>query len=477
MDKKVGFYFSTESGNTYFYDDSNGNVSFSENPDNDEFLFDENEELYTDFTGDISTVSNYLKNNGFSQMLLVVTEKCNLRCKYCIYSGNYNNQREHGINNMSFETAKKAIDRFYITQMNAIRNNALHMPLIGFYGGEPLMNFELIKQSVNYAKEIFKYNITFLVTTNGTVMNDEIAEFLIDNNFALSVSLNGDETENDRLRVFENGSGIFNSIMKNMSFLREKNHEYFNKHVTFIGCYDWRSDLDAINSFCKSNYNDIPEIARLTLVSDYFTDWYSKFSEDEKKSFFNKRTEIGNNLADKLAENEQPEPIERLLFAGVFTDILNRYVNMPNSSVHPPFMPYTGSCIPGTKICVLPNGNVQCCEKINNSRPIGNVDEGLDMQAIIDMLKDYYETMAPVCSKCPVKHLCPICFTACLDDDGKFNRSQIGDCRKVRESVRERFTYVYNILERGVQPDTLLNLNKNRFNSEKSMALKGGKTV
>ena len=85
-----------------------------------------------------------------------------------------------------------------------------------------------------------------------------------------------------------------------------------------------------------------------------------------------------------------------------------------------------------------------------------------DIQAINDMLRDYYETMSPICSKCPVKRLCPICFTACLGDDGKFTRSQIGDCKNVHESVRNKFTYVYNLLEKGVRADKLLSLNADR---------------
>lgn len=463
MKRKTGFYFTTNLGNTYFYNDDDGNVTLSKNCCDEPFVFDNDTDEVIPFYGDNNTISQYLRHNGFSQMLLVVTEKCNLRCKYCIYSGNYDNQRKHGTNVMSFETAQKAIDQFYKTQMEAIASNALHIPLLGFYGGEPLMNLPLIKQCVHYAKKLFNDNIRFLVTTNGTIMSEDIADFLIENKFALSISLNGDEKENDRLRVFENNSGTFATIMNNVKKLRERDEEYFRKNVTFIGCYDWKSDLDAINNFCKENEYNIPEIVRLTLVSDYFTDWYEQFTPEEKRTFFDKKKAIGESLVKKLVNGEKIEPIERLLYAGTFTEVLNRCVNMPLSNFHPLFLPYSGSCVPGTKICVLPNGTIHCCEKINNTRPIGNVDEGINIQAIIDLLKDYYETMAPVCSKCPVKRLCPICFTACLGDDGKFTRSQIGDCRSVRESVRSKFTYVYNLLENGILPNELLSMNSKRF--------------
>lgn len=459
MNNTAGFYFTTDSGNRYFYNDYDGNVTLTNDHDDIDFIYDENSEVDKEFAIDADEIDTYLKYNGYNQMLLVVTEKCNLRCKYCIYSGNYDNQREHGLNVMSFETAKKAIDMFYKTQQIKMKNNALHIPLLGFYGGEPLMNYNLVKQSVKYARELFKDNIRFLATTNGTIMNEEIADFLIDNKFALSVSLNGDKNENDRLRVFTDGSGTFTSIMKNMQFLRQRSPEFFKKNVKFIGCYDWKSDLDSINNFCKNNEFDIPSIVRISLVNDAFTDWYQQFTEEEKNKFFDYTKEAGKKMTEHLVNGQEIEPIERLLYFGTITEVLNRPVNMPLNTIRPAFSPITGTCIPGTKLCVLPNGTIHSCEKINNTRPIGNVDDGLDMQAIADMLTAYYKTMAPTCSKCPVKRLCPICFTSCLGDDGKFTRSQIHNCEKVRISMRNKFTAVYNFLECGVSEEQLLNLN------------------
>lgn len=467
MGNKTGFYFTTDSGNKYFYNDNDGNVTLTNNSDDIDFLFDENSEVDSSFEANADEISTYLKYNGYNQLILVVTEKCNLRCKYCIYSGNYDNQREHGMNVMSFDTAKKAIDRFYDTQKERIRENVLHMPLIGFYGGEPLMNFNLIKECVAYARKLFEGNITFLVTTNGTIMTDEIADFLIENEFALSVSLNGDKKENDRLRVFENGLGTFEAIMKNMDILRGRSREYYEKHVAFIGCFDWKSDLDSINRFCLNNDYNIPPLSRISGVNDCFTDWYNQYSADEKKAFFDKKREIGKNMAEKLADGIAPDPIERLLYAGSVTEVLNRPLNISAEAYKPSFVPYSGTCIPGTKLCVLPNGTIHSCEKINNSRSIGNVDDGVNFKAIAEMLTDYYKAMAPVCVKCPVKRMCSLCFTACLDDKGNFTRSQVGNCQKVREAVREKFTYVFNLLEKGITEEELLNLSKKKTIAEK----------
>ena len=88
MDNKVGFYFTTDSGNRYFYDDNNGSVTLTDSHDDIDFIYDENSEVDNEFNVDADEIDTYLKYNGYNQMMLVVTEKCNLRCKYCIYSGN-----------------------------------------------------------------------------------------------------------------------------------------------------------------------------------------------------------------------------------------------------------------------------------------------------------------------------------------------------------------------------------------------------
>ena len=95
----------------------------------------------------------YLKcflEQKLSKITLQVTQGCNLRCKYCIYSENINrHQRSHSNKRMSWETAKKALDFLLEHSVDSKEIN------IGFYGGEPLLEFSLIKRIVAYVKEIF----------------------------------------------------------------------------------------------------------------------------------------------------------------------------------------------------------------------------------------------------------------------------------------------------------------------------------
>ena len=119
----------------------------------------------------LSNLSEHLLARGLEKMTLQVTQNCNLRCKYCIYSEVSNlSQRSHNENAMSFETAKNAIDFF------GVHSRDKKQVAIGFYGGEPLLEFQLIKDAVSYAKKIFEgKDLSFHITTNATLMTDEMA--------------------------------------------------------------------------------------------------------------------------------------------------------------------------------------------------------------------------------------------------------------------------------------------------------------
>lgn len=125
---------------------------------------------------------NYHVNNRLGQLVLQVTQQCNLRCEYCAYSGIYNNNRIHTNSRMDWTTAKKAID-FFVE-----RSIETEKCTISFYGGEPLLEFELIKKCIEYAEEIVEgKELIFNMTTNGTLLKSEIADFLVNHNCHISI--------------------------------------------------------------------------------------------------------------------------------------------------------------------------------------------------------------------------------------------------------------------------------------------------
>lgn len=127
-------------------------------------------------------VESYLQNN-VSLLILQVTQNCNLRCKYCVYSGSYIN-RVHTNKRMNFNTAKQAVDFYYEHCKN------VDIASISFYGGEPLLEFELVKRVVEYCEKKFSgKQLNLNMTTNATLLTTEMMDFLQLHKINLTISL------------------------------------------------------------------------------------------------------------------------------------------------------------------------------------------------------------------------------------------------------------------------------------------------
>ncbi len=156
--------------------------------------------------------TDYLKT-----VCLVLNNSCNLCCSYCYAnSGTYN----LAIKKMSLRTAKKAIE---IVANSILQHNDNKMT-IAFFGGEPLINFDLIKKIVNYIKNNYQnFFVKYQITTNGTLITKTIANFLEKNNFDIMLSIDGNKKLHDFCRKYKNGRGTFDDIIKNLKNIKNKN--------------------------------------------------------------------------------------------------------------------------------------------------------------------------------------------------------------------------------------------------------------
>ncbi|MEA3295822.1 MAG: radical SAM protein [Patescibacteria group bacterium] len=133
-----------------------------------------------------------------NQLSLEITQNCNLRCKYCVYGEDYFYYRSRSNKEMEYEVTKKGIEYVF----NIINERNKKEFSLSFYGGEPLLNFEIIKKIVKYSKKLFnKWKLRFSITTNGTLIDEEIINFLILNNFQVLISLDGPKDVHDAKRI------------------------------------------------------------------------------------------------------------------------------------------------------------------------------------------------------------------------------------------------------------------------------------
>ena len=161
-------------------------------------------------------------------LCLHVAHTCNLNCEYCFASqGKYNGERAV----MSFETGKRALD--FLIENSGTRTNLE----VDFFGGEPLMNWEVVKKLVLYARSIEKKhnkNFRFTLTTNGVLVDDEVIEFANKEMSNVVLSLDGRKEIHDAYRVDYNGVGSWEKIVpKFQQFVEKRGNKDYYMRGTF----------------------------------------------------------------------------------------------------------------------------------------------------------------------------------------------------------------------------------------------------
>ena len=152
-------------------------------------------------------------------LCLHIAHDCNLACKYCFAEeGEYHGRRAL----MSFEVGKKALD-FLI----ANSGSRVHLE-VDFFGGEPLMNFDVVRKLVEYGRsqeKIHNKKFRFTLTTNGVLLNDDVMEFANKEMANVVLSVDGRKEVHDRMRPFRNGQGSYDLIMPKFIKMAESRNQ------------------------------------------------------------------------------------------------------------------------------------------------------------------------------------------------------------------------------------------------------------
>ena len=161
-------------------------------------------------------------------LCLHVAHTCNLNCEYCFASqGKYNGERAV----MDFETGKRALD--FLIENSGTRTNLE----VDFFGGEPLMNWQVVKDLVKYARSVEKdhgKNFRFTLTTNGVLVDDEVIEFANKEMSNVVLSLDGRKEVHDKYRVDYNGQGSWEKIVpKFQKFVEKRGNKDYYMRGTF----------------------------------------------------------------------------------------------------------------------------------------------------------------------------------------------------------------------------------------------------
>lgn len=330
-----------------------------------------------------------------TDLTLNIVNKCNLRCRYCwneagAYGNHFYENKE-----MDERVAVKAVD-LLIKESEDGRDL-----VIDFYGGEPLLNFELIKKTITYCKIIKrkkKINFRFLLATNGTLLTKEKAEFLIDNGVDIAVSLDGPSKIQDVQRPFSNGKGSFVPIINNINALKKNYRRRLVGRATFT---PYSTNLIETFRFLRDIGFERIEICESEKAG---------YGLESKNQFFFSGPEGINRLKllyNKLARFYTDEIIKgNLIYMNTY---FNRFFKQLSRLYH--IQSIVGTCSAGlTLISVDIDGSIYPCTAFIGipQFKIGTVKTGINDKKLKTFLSTKIDT-SDVCSKCWAKRICRGC--------------------------------------------------------------------
>ena len=319
---------------------------------------------------------------AIKSMCLNMTHDCNLRCKYCFASqGSYNGAREY----LSLETGKKAFDFL-------VKNSGSRVNLeVDFFGGEPLMNFEIIKELVDYARSLekeYNKNFRFTTTTNGVLLDDEKADYLNENMDNVVLSIDGRKETNDRMRKTVNQKGSYDVIVNNFkNFVAKRaDKDYFARGTYTAYNLDFSEDVKHMRDLGFDKLSVEPVVAEpqeeYALKEEHL---------DKLKSEYEK-------LAKFYLES-YPDKKRKFQFFH-FNIELDGGPCIYKRSI---------GCGAGTEyIAVTPSGDFYPCHQFVGQEEfiIGNVDDGITKDKIVDKFKNLSVNEKETCKDCWAKYYC-----------------------------------------------------------------------
>lgn len=367
------------------------------------------------FEGEVNeqTVFNALKN--LDQVVFETTTSCNLRCEYCCYGEGYNtfdNRRNH-IGHLTFGTAKIIIDYLHsIFSIDAISNAPKEPFAISFYGGEPLMNFNVIKQIVEYAKSLQFRNrtISFTMTTNATLLAKH-ADFLHSNDFKMLISLDGDRIHDVYRKTHDNHES-FDIVIENLEIVRTKFPEWFST-FRYNSVFTNKSNVEEIVKWFKERFFTTPNFSPLHPPT-------KGSKEYDKVESMIADYEIPEHLRFE-AELLGQSPINRRVweFSNHLFKNLEGTAHISTVSTIP-----SGTCIPFSKrLFVSYNGQIHPCEKVNREHPLGEIKGNkviMNLSSIAENFMFLLNQYKPKCQQCYLQSCCTkciLCFNEGLCED------------------------------------------------------------
>lgn len=334
------------------------------------------DDIYKDFVMDFKKRTTVVK-----ALCLHIAHDCNLACKYCFADeGEYHGKREL----MSYEVGKKALD--FLVANSGSRTNLE----VDFFGGEPLMNFEVVKQLVKYGRSLEEPNnkkFRFTLTTNGVLLDDDILEFANKEMSNLVLSLDGRKEVHDLMRPRRGGQGSYDTVVPKFIKAAESRNQ-MNYYVR--GTYT-RNNLDFAKDVIHMADLGFEQISVEPVVADKSESYAIR--EEDIDTLIKQYDEL---TAEMIKRKKEGKPFNFFHF-------------MIDLSGGPCVAKRLSGCGSGTEyLAVSPSGELYPCHQFMGMKEflLGNVDEGVIRTDIRDEFKLCNVYAKEKCKNCFAKFYC-----------------------------------------------------------------------
>lgn len=348
---------------------------------------EETESLIRDgilFTKDeYQSVAGILKSHKpvVKALCLHVAHDCNLKCRYCFArEGEYHGERAL----MTFEAGKAALD-FLIAHSGSRRNLE-----VDFFGGEPTMNFQTVKDLVAYGRQLEKEHdkkFRFTLTTNGVLLNDEITEFANKEMSNVVLSIDGRREVHDRMRPFPGGRGSYDAVApKFQAFADSRNQSDYYVRGTFT-----RYNLDFSNDVLHLADLGFKQVSIEPVVAEASEDYAIR--EEDLPKLFEEYDRLAAEMARRQAEGKG------------FT-FFHFMIDLEGG---PCIAKRLSGCGSGTEyLAVTPWGDLYPCHQFvgNEKFYMGNVFDGIKNTALADEFSKCNVYAKEKCRDCFAKFYC-----------------------------------------------------------------------
>ena len=367
------------------------------------------------FTRDIyeNIIDEFTKNRQtvVKALCLHIAHDCNLACRYCFAEeGEYHGRRAM----MSLETGKKALD-FLIRESGARKNLE-----VDFFGGEPLMNWEVVKELVRYGRsreEETGKRFRFTLTTNGVLLNDEVMEFANREMGNVVLSCDGRKEVHDFMRPFRNGKGSFDLVMpkfQKLAEMRQQDRYYIRGTFTHYNT-DFAKDVLALADLGFKQISVEPVVAPAD--ADYAI-------REEDVPFIEEQYDL---LAREMIRREKE---------GRGFNFFHFMIDLTGG---PCVYKRLSGCGSGTEyLAVTPWGDLYPCHQFVGEEQflMGNVDEGVTALGLRDKFAKCNVYSKPECRDCFSRFYCSGgCAANSYHFSGDVNGNYEIGCRLQRKRV------------------------------------------